>query len=253
MMRILIVDDEPSASNILKILLERHVAVPKEIVVCHSAEEAFDLIETFQPSLLMLDIEMPHLNGFDLLNRIPRWNFDVIFTTAYDRYAIKAIRFSALDYLLKPIDIIDLQNAMHRHYIKYFHKNEVSNELIQNLVDNLQQKDPHAFKLALRTNDGAHFYSVKDIVRCEGDNNYTHFYFLQARPLIVSHTLKDFEEMLTDQGFLRVHKSHLVNMRYVERLDKDNLIWLQDGSSVTVSRRRKKEVLDILSVRQLKP
>ena len=114
----MIVDDEPSAGNILQVLIEKHIAGKKEIRICRSPEEAIDCIPLFRPSLIMLDIEMPHMNGFDLLNRLGNWDFDVIFTTAYDKYAIKAIRFSALDYLLKPVDILDLQNAINRHIVR---------------------------------------------------------------------------------------------------------------------------------------
>ncbi len=129
----------------------------------------------------MLDIEMPHMNGFDLLNKVGSWSFDVIFTTAYDKYAIKAIRFSALDYLLKPIDIIDLKNAISRHIVKKEHQPHSQELLVSNLISNLQQKDATSFKLALSTLEGYHFYEAKDILRCEGDNNYTHFYFVKSK------------------------------------------------------------------------
>jgi Response regulator of the LytR/AlgR family len=247
MIRILIVDDEPSAGNILHLLIEKHIAGPKEIRICLSPEAARDLIPVFKPSLLMLDIEMPHMNGFDLLNRIGNWDFDVIFTTAYDKYAIKAIRFSALDYLLKPIDIPDLQNAINRHIVRQNLQPQVQGRLVDNLISNLQQKDAASFKLALSTMEGVFFYDPADILKCEGDDNYTHFYFINHKPLIVSRTLKDFEEILTDHGFMRVHKSHLVNMHYVEKLDKEGLLWLSDGSNAVVSRRRRKDVLDVLS------
>ena len=120
MTKILIVDDEPAASNILKMLIEKHVPVTKEIKTCNSPEEGLKIIQEWQPDLLMLDIEMPSMNGFDLLNRVGNSDFDVVFTTAYDKYAIKAIRFSALDYLLKPVDIAELQNAINKHVIKKF-------------------------------------------------------------------------------------------------------------------------------------
>jgi two-component system, LytTR family, response regulator len=115
MIRILIVDDEAAASNMLRLLIEKQLPAQKEIQCVNSPREALNIIPAFKPTLLMLDIEMPEMNGFDLLNQLGSWDFDLIFTTAYDRYAIKAIRFSALDYLLKPIDIVDLQNALNRH------------------------------------------------------------------------------------------------------------------------------------------
>ena len=118
MIKILIVDDEQSAGRILKVLLEKHIPGDKKIEISNKPAAALELLETFKPSLVMLDIEMPGMNGFDFLNRASQWDFDVIFTTAYDQYAIKAIRFSALDYLLKPIDIIDLKNAVNRQIVK---------------------------------------------------------------------------------------------------------------------------------------
>src|SRR5687768_7649385 len=115
MIKILIIDDEEAASNVLRLLIEKHISIEKQFMVCNNARSALHAIADFQPDLVMLDIEMPHLNGFDLLNQLGSWDFDIIFTTAFDHYAIKAIRFSALDYLLKPVDIIDLQNAVYRH------------------------------------------------------------------------------------------------------------------------------------------
>jgi two-component system, LytTR family, response regulator len=243
MIRILIVDDEPSARNILRVLLEKHITGKKEIFVCASPEEALETIPVFNPTLLMLDIEMPNMNGFDLLNRIGHWNFDVIFTTAYDKYAIKAIRFSALDYLLKPVDIVDLQNAINRHIIKKEFQPQQQEQLVTNLITNLHQKDAASFKLALSTNEGVFFFSPADIVRCEGENNYTHFYFTNQKPVIVSRTLKEYEEILLDYNFIRVHKSHLVNKKYIKHLDKEGLLWLTDSSHIVVSRRKKEEVM----------
>jgi two-component system, LytTR family, response regulator len=118
MLKILIIDDEEAAGNILKILIEKNISIPKEIIYCNSPEQGLEVLSTFQPSLVMLDIEMPNMNGFDFLTHAANWNFDVIFTTAFDKYAIKAIRFSALDYLLKPVDMLELQNAINRHIIK---------------------------------------------------------------------------------------------------------------------------------------
>jgi two-component system LytT family response regulator len=251
MIKILIVDDEVSAGSILELLIEKHIAGPKEVRVCQSPELALEIIPSFKPTLIMLDIEMPNMNGFDLLSRIADWDFDVIFTTAYDKYAIRAIRFSALDYLLKPIDILDLQNAINRHIVRRNIYPQEQGKLVNNLISNLQQKDQSSFKLALSTMEGFFFYEPKDILKCEGDDNYTHFYFVNRKPpLIVSRTLKEFEDILTDYGFMRVHKSYLVNMHYVVKLDKEGLLWLNDGSHVAVSRRKKKDVLDILSERE---
>jgi two-component system LytT family response regulator len=248
MTKILIVDDEPAAGNILKMLIERHVPIQKEIRYAGSPEEALQLIPEWQPNLLMLDIEMPNMNGFDLLNRIGHWDFDVIFTTAYDKYAIKAIRFSALDYLLKPVDIIDLQNAINKHIIRreYQQVNQ-QQQLVSNLINNLQQKDQLSFKLALSTTEGVFFFDPNEIIRLEGESNYTRFYFVNQKPMLVSKTLKEYEDILLDHNFLRVHKSHLVNKKFVKHLDKEGLLWLTDGNHIAVSRRKKEEVMRELS------
>lgn len=243
MINILIVDDEPAAAHMLEVLIHRHMAVPHECHVCLSAEEALKKIPAIQPTLLMLDVEMPGMNGFDLLNRAAKWEFDVVFTTAHNQYAIQAIRFSALDYLLKPIDIPELQNALYRHIMRLEMKKTHSGALISNLMDNLQQKDSSGFKLAVNTMEGCHFFLPKEIVRCEGDDSYTRFYLASGKELLVSRTLKEFEELLSGHHFMRVHKSHLVNKNYVSRFDREGMLWLTNGVSVPVSRRRKNIVL----------
>lgn len=247
MTRILIVDDEPAASNILKMLIEKHVPAAKEIKTCNSPEEALAIIGVWQPDLLMLDIEMPNMNGFDLLNRVGNSDFDVVFTTAYDKYAIKAIRFSALDYLLKPVDITELQNAVNKHIIKKFQPPQEQQKLVSNLINNLQQKDQTGFKLAVSTTEGVFFFVPSEIIRLEGENNYTRFYFASQKPMLVSRTLKEYEDILSEHDFIRAHKSHLVNKKFVKHLDKEGLLWLTDGSHIAVSRRKKEEVLKELS------
>lgn len=227
----------------LRLLIEKQLLAPKEILCMNSPQEALLSIPEFKPTLLMLDIEMPELNGFDLLNRLGSWNFDLIFTTAYDRYAIKAIRFSALDYLLKPIDIIDLQNALNRHIIRREHGLQQQGDLINNLITNLKQKEGTHFKLALSTSEGTFFFDPKDIIRLEGESNYTRFFFSNHKPVLVSKTLKEYEELLTPYEFIRVHKSFLVNRVYVQHMDRNGVLWLTDGSHILVSRRKKEEVM----------
>ena len=157
MLRILIIDDEAAAGNILMLLIEKFIQSEKEVCYCGNPEEALELLKTFKPTLVMLDIEMPKINGFEFLNRATSCNFDVIFTTAFDQYAIKAIRFSALDYLLKPIDGIELQNAINRHMVNHRLHNPDQHLLVNNLLNNLQQKKPEDFELALTTLAGTSF------------------------------------------------------------------------------------------------
>jgi len=244
MVKILIVDDEESAGNILKVLINKYIAAKTEIVYCNNVPEALELLVSFNPTLLMLDIEMPKMNGFDLLNMATENNFDIIFTTAYDHYAIKAIRFSALDYLLKPIDVLDLQNAVNRHIIKQ--QNNDQRLLVDNLITNLQQKDPANFKLALSTTKGVSFYEPAEILYCEGENNYTRFTFVNQKPLLVSKTLGEYEELLADHGFIRIHKSNLVNLKYVTNIDREGNLLMKDGKILSISKRKKEMVLNTL-------
>ena len=249
MIRILIVDDETAASNMLRLLIEKQFPVQKEVQCVNDPQEALRIILEFKPTLLMLDIEMPEMNGFDLLNRLGSWDFDLIFTTAYDRYAIKAIRFSALDYLLKPVDIVDLQNALNRHMMRLEHGNQQQGALIGNLLTNLKQKDAANFKLALSTSEGTFFFDPKEIIRLEGESNYTRFFFSAHKPVLVSKTLKEYEELLTVHDFIRVHKSYLVNRSFVQHMDRDGVLWLTDGSHILVSRRKKEEVMKELTAK----
>ena len=244
MIKILIVDDESAAGNILTILIKKHILTAAEIKYCDNAADALKLLQSFNPTLVMLDIEMPKMNGFDFLNIAAENNFDVIFTTAYDQYAIKAIRFSALDYLLKPIDVLELQNAVNRHIIKQ--QNQSQQLLVSNLLSNLQQKDPNNFKLALSTTEGVFFFDPVAILYCEGENNYTRFTFTKHKPILVSKTLGEYEELLTDHGFLRIHKSHLVNTKYVASVDREGMMLMSDGKLFAVSIRRKEFVMSSL-------
>src|SRR5688500_11415761 len=246
MIRILILDDEEAACNILSILIRKHMPLEHEVVCEQDPVKALALLETYKPTLVMLDIEMPVMNGFDFLNKAGSWDFDVIFTTAYDKYAIKAIRFSALDYLLKPLDILELQNALNRHIVRRNHPHQVRHDLVNNLISNIQKPETDEYRLAISTSEGVSFYLPSEIIRCEGESNYTKFFLKEGKSLMVSHTLKDYESILSDYGFVRVHKSHLVNMKYVSRMDRDGFLWLSNGESVPVSRRRKEEVLSML-------
>lgn len=246
MIRILIVDDEEAAGNILKVLIQKHLRAPHEIRIERDPASALTILDSYQPTLVMLDIEMPGMNGFDFLNNAGSWDFDVIFTTAYDHYAIKAIRFSALDYLLKPIDIVDLQNAMNRHIVRREFTGAEPNTLVGHLMENLRKPNTQAFRLALASSEGTYFVSPSEVIRCEGDNNYSRFFFTDRKPFLVSKTLKEYDELLTDHGFIRVHKSHLVNRTYVQRFDREGNLWMSDGSHVPVSRRNRDKIKELL-------
>jgi two-component system LytT family response regulator len=189
---------------------------------------------------------MPFRNGFHLLSAIPDPAFDVIFTTAYNQYAIQAIRFSALDYLLKPVLPEELKAAIDRHLQKQENAKQ-RERLFQNLISNIKQKDLKDFQIAVPSTDGLHFFKVTDIIRLEGQRGYTFIYLQGKKPFIASRTLLHFEEMLQQFGFIRTHKSHLVNPRQISRISNDNgFIVLADGTQVEISRRKKDEVLKLL-------
>lgn len=246
MLRILIIDDEAAAGNILKLLIEKFISVEKEVCYCNNPETALEFIKNFEPTLVMLDIEMPNMSGFDFLNQAIGNSFDVIFTTAFDQYAIKAIRFSALDYLLKPIDSVELQNAINRHIIKQQLHKQDQQLLVNNLLNNLQQKAPENFKLALSMQEGVSFFEPSSILYCEADNNYTRFIFINHKPVMISKTLGEYEEILEGHGFIRIHKSYLVNKKYITKVDREGMVWMSDGKPLAVSRRRKEAVMEFL-------
>lgn len=242
-MTAIIVDDELHCREVLRIMLEMHCPDVDLLQECEDGFIAIEAINRHNPDIVFMDIEMPGMNAFDTLQQLDNIEFQVIFTTAYDQYAIKAIKFSALDYLLKPIDADELIAAVAKASEQ---KVQVQQVQLQQLQHSLQNPD-NDFKLMISTNEGPYFIPTDDILFAEGQNNYTHFHLSRQRKLVASKTLLEFENLLSDHGFLRVHKSFLVNLKYVERyLNKNGTLLLTDGSEVEVSRRKKDEVLNRL-------
>ena len=241
----LIIDDEAPAVKTLSLLIHHYLPGIDEVKSTNDPHEGLFLLKSFQPHLLFIDIQMPLMSGFELLKQVPQINFNIIFTTAHDEYAIDAIRFSALDYLLKPIDADELQNAFNR-FLQRQIRNDVSQPLYNNFIYNLTVKDKKDFKLALPTTQGTFFYKPEEIIRLEGESNYTKFFFANKATLLTSHTLKDYEEILINHGFIRIHKSHLVNKLHVVNYTTDGMLTMSDLSKVEISRRRKEEVMERL-------
>ncbi|HPH83956.1 MAG TPA: LytTR family DNA-binding domain-containing protein [Ferruginibacter sp.] len=249
MIRALIIDDELKARNILDHYVKNFIPEITEVRQADSVDAALEMLTMFKPNIVFLDVEMPHKNGFDFLLAIQDPAFDVIFTTAYNQYAIQAIRFSALDYLLKPVDPDELKAAVVRHMEKKESAAE-KKELFNNLVQNIEKKDVKDFRIAVPSNEGVFFFTIEEILRLEADRSYTHIHLVNKRPFIASKTLKHFEEMLDEFKFIRTHKSHLVNPRHITRVSNDHeFVLLTDGSKVEVSRRKKEEVLQQLNLR----
>lgn len=249
MIKVLIIDDEQKARNILDHYLVSFMPEVTEIRQAESVDAAIELLKTYKPGIVFLDVEMPHKNGFDFLVQLQDPSFDVIFTTAYNQYAIQAIRFSALDYLLKPVDPDELKVAVQRHLEKQ-ESAQQKKELFDNLVQNIEKKEVKDFKIAVPSSEGVYFFMIDDILRLEADRSYTHIHLVNKKPFIASKTLKHFEEMLDEFKFIRTHKSHLVNPKHITRISNDNeFVLLTDGSKVEVSRRKKDEVLQQLNLR----
>ncbi|MBD2701309.1 response regulator transcription factor [Spirosoma sp. BT702] len=245
MLKALIIDDELKASDVLRLMLERYVPEIGQVLVCNDAREATTTIQQFRPDILFLDIRMPYFNGFDVLSRMQHRPFQVIFTTAYNEYTIQAIRFSAFDYLLKPIDAQDLVNAVQR----YTHRQgelAYQPEQLKNIIKNMQADDPGQFRLAVPAREGIHFFLPSEIIRCEALGGYTKFFTTLNKQYLTSKNLGEYEELLTPYGFLRTHKSHLVNRTQISFIDHEGFLVLKDGTAVEVSRRKKAEIIQQL-------
>ncbi|MFT3947717.1 MAG: LytTR family DNA-binding domain-containing protein [Agriterribacter sp.] len=242
----LIIDDEEKAIQTLSLMCHYYVPEINEIKTTTDPAEGILLIRNFNPDILFIDIQMPRMNGFDLLKQIVNPEFSIIFTTAHDEYAIEAIRFSALDYLLKPIDAEELRNAFDRYLLKSGNT-QPDKLLYKNFLHNLEVKNKSDFKLALPTMQGTFFYKPEQIIRLEGEGNYTRFFFADGHTLLVAYTLKNYDSMLVTHNFIRVHKSHLINISFVSGY-KDNILIMADQSAVEVSRRRKEDVMAALKM-----
>lgn len=244
MIKALIIDDEAAAANVLQLMIERYIPEITDLRIATQIAEAESLVQSFAPHLVFQDIVMPQKNGFDFLNSLKQIDFEVIFTTAFDEYAIRAIRFSALDYLLKPINADELRNAVDR-FLEKRKTQQQSEGLLRNLISNLEKKET-AFKLAIPGITGAMFVSPADIVRLEGESNYTRFYLSNQQKIMSAKTLKEYEEILVNHQFLRIHKSHLVNKNFVEKYLNEGAVVLKDATLLPVSRQRKQEVAAML-------
>ncbi len=241
----IIVDDEQHCIDALRAMLEKKCPEVTVLAGVHSVEEARQTIDVLQPDLVFLDVEMPHQNGFELLKHYDRISFDVIFTTAYEQYALKAIKFNALDYLLKPFSVQELQDALRKFQERRQQKSDSAIAPLEVFLQNMKILQQTNKKIALPTINGLVFMPVQSIVRCESTGNYTRIFFTDKKQLLVSKPLKEFEELLTDVDFFRVHNSHLINLQQMESYiqGEGGFALMSDGAQVEVSRRRKAEFL----------
>ncbi|HSK11773.1 MAG TPA: LytTR family DNA-binding domain-containing protein, partial [Phnomibacter sp.] len=223
MIKAMIVDDKSSSVEFLRYMLQNHCPEITSVVSAISVAEALPLVEDFEPDILFLDIQMPQETGFDLLAKVKRWNFEVIFTTAYNEFAIQAIRFSALDYLLKPVDADALKNALERYKAKRVYGTH-GQELYRNLIQNITATNNRPLKLALPGISDIQYVLVSEVIRLQAERNYTRLYFTKARNFLSSKTLLEYEKTLDGSGFIRVHKSHLVNTTHISGYNKQGII-----------------------------
>ena len=245
MKKIIIIDDETHCINVLTSLIKK-VNTDYEIIGTFSnPETGLEFIKNNPPDLLFLDIEMPNLNGFALLDKILPIDFDIIFTTAYDQYAIRAFEYSAINYLLKPITEKSIVKALSGWEKR---RKKTTIEQWQLLHNNINSPVINASRIALPTAVGYHIVDIKNIVRCESDNNYTYFFFVNENNLLICKTLKEIEKMLSDYGFLRVHQSHLINPQFVKAILKQDggTVLMNDKKEIPVSRQKRNEINNIL-------
>ncbi len=237
----IIVDDEKNGRENLAGILNQFCPEIELLGQADSVDAGILLIKKVVPDLVFLDIEMPKSDGFQLLEYFRDIYFEVIFVTAFDNYAIKAIRFSATDYILKPININELKAAVETVSERIRQKQE--NRRMKELVYNINQ--PQNPRIGLPTGDRIEFVEVGKIIRCQGEGNYTHIYFEENKHLLVAKTLVEFEDLLKEYSFLRVHKTHLVNLKHVAAYLKNDggILQLTNGDAISISRRRKEEVL----------
>ena len=248
--RSIIIDDEKKSREALEEKIKKFCPDVEIVATAENAQQGMEAISKLQPELVFLDIEMPVTNGFSMLEKINALNFEVIFTTAYDQYAIKAIRFSALDYLLKPIDAEELQKAIEQYKKKKEKPGPLHPlEQFRFLMESMKTANDPFNKLALPTSDGFHMVYIKDIIRLQSDSNYTTFYLQGGKSLVVSKTMKEYEEMLEEYHFFRVHNSHIINLHLMNKYIKGEggYVIMEDGSSIEVSTRRKQAFLQKLA------
>lgn len=242
MLKSIIVDDEAKSGESLRILIEDFCEGVQVCAICQNVDAGLEAIKEHQPDVVFLDIQMQRETGFDLLTRVKNVTFEVIFTTAHSEYAMKAFKFSAIDYLLKPIDIEELKTALDKVNKKL---NDNISGRLQHLMQNLRATSSENYKLALPTSDGLFFVRVSEIIYCEASSNYTEIYTEDGKKHIVSRTLKEYDEMLADHNFYRIHNSYLINLNLIKKYirGEGGSVIMTNGKSLDVSKRKKEGFL----------
>ncbi|MEP6646594.1 MAG: LytTR family DNA-binding domain-containing protein [Saprospiraceae bacterium] len=238
-----IIDDESNSRNALRQKLA--TCCPEVLIVqeCENGDEGIIAIEAEKPDIVFLDVEMPRMNGFVMLQQLKQRNFELIFTTAYDHYAIQAIRFSALDYLVKPIEIKTLQDAVEKASER--RQDKIPNQRIETLLYNLMNEKTQNNRIAIPSQEGLQFVQMDDIIYLEAESNYTSIYLHSGGRIFVSKTLKDFEELLPSTVFIRIHHSFIINKNHLRKYLKGEggQVLMSNGKTLDVARRKKDEFM----------
>ena len=244
MLKAIIVDDEKISRNILNDYLTKYCPDVTIVALAESANEGLSAIKKYKPDILFLDVEMPKGNGFDLLEQIEEINFETVFVTAFDNYAIQALNYSAAYYILKPVSIDELISSVEKIKRKK-EKNQTENHT-KILLENINTANIQQQKIVLPLQDGFEVVSVKDIIHCNAHDNFTDFYFIEKSKMMICRTLKFYEELLSDSGFIRVHKSHLINLNHVVKYTKGKggQLTMTNGSVIDVSPNKKEELME---------
>lgn len=248
MIRTLIIDDEIRARETIQAMLEIYCKDDVQVIgQAKNVRKGIDAIKELNPDLVLLDIKMPDGSGFDLLARYGKIDFKVVFITAFEEYAIRAFKFSAIDYILKPIEPNELVMAIDKvkELIQTNTPNNSMDVQFETFLSNMKNINGEDKKLVLKTTENIYVIDVNDVVTLSSDRNYTRFNFIERAPIVVSKTLKEFEGILNDYGFMRVHRSHIINLKYIERFEKTDggYAVMRGGMRVEVSHRKKEDLL----------
>lgn len=250
MIKAILIDDDQNLREGMKGLLERFAPNIKIIGEADSVATGIEVMDTLKPQVVFLDIQLNDGTGFDILEQLAAKNgaikSNIVFITAHEQYAIKAFRFSALDFLLKPVDPDELQKVILK--IESVLEKTSDYAHIDLLLENIRKKVDNFKRIALSTSDGIHLFEISDIIRCESEDNYTKFYIKNSKPVMISKTLKEYEELLTEHGFERIHQSHLINLNYLKSyIKKDGgYVIMADESHLPISQRKRERLQEIL-------
>jgi len=247
MLRAIIIDDEQSGINTLRLLIEKFVPEVKVVAETTESEKSIDLIENYRPEIVFLDINMPYMNGFDVLEKLKFKSFNLIFTTAHEEFALKAIKYNALDYLLTPIVADHLKLAVEKV------KQQVQSQLIPDftkLLDELNKNNKTRFPISVK--DGTDYVPLEDIIRLEADSNYTKIFLVNGKTGLNPKTLKEYENMLCDDGnhFMRINNSHIINLKQVSKYIKEEggIVVTKDNARLPISKNKKDDFLKWLGI-----